>query len=174
MAQHARKEGLEMRRGMKPAATAVVFFLVAGLMVALDRATKEMFDTGNPGQVLVEDIAGLFEFRLVHNTGGAWGIFGGSPIPLGVFSVIVCLVIVWYVFGARHARTTFLETVALALVLAGGLGNAVDRFSQGYVVDFINCKFMTFPVFNVADICVTCGIVLFLIVLAFVLKPAKQ
>ena len=51
------------------------------------------------------------------------------------------------------------------LVVAGGIGNAIDRFSQGYVVDFIDLAFMDFPVFNVADIGVTCGFVLFLVAL---------
>ncbi len=56
-----------------------------------------------------------------------------------------------------------LEIVGVALVVAGGLGNALDRFTLGYVVDFIEPTFIDFPVFNVADIGVTCGFVIFLI-----------
>ena len=48
-----------------------------------------------------------------------------------------------------------------ALIVAGGLGNALDRFTLGYVVDFIDTTFISFPTFNVADIGVTCGFVLF-------------
>ena len=55
------------------------------------------------------------------------------------------------------------EVVGLALVVGGGIGNAIDRFVLGYVVDFIDLTFMNFPVFNIADIGVTCGLVLFLV-----------
>ena len=54
-----------------------------------------------------------------------------------------------------------------ALVVAGGIGNAIDRFIQGYVVDFIELSFMDFPVFNIADIGVTCGVALIFIAVIF-------
>ena len=60
------------------------------------------------------------------------------------------------------------ETIGMALVFAGGIGNAIDRFAQGYVVDFIHFVFIDFPVFNIADIGVTCGMVLFLV--SFILR----
>ena len=60
-----------------------------------------------------------------------------------------------------------LAIISLALVFAGGLGNAIDRFEYGYVVDMISTIFIDFPVFNVADIGVTCGIVLFVISIIF-------
>lgn len=53
-----------------------------------------------------------------------------------------------------------LQVVLIAIVAAGGIGNAIDRFMTGYVVDFICLDFIDFPVFNIADIGVTCGIVL--------------
>lgn len=143
--------------------TLVVFAVVAALWVAFDRITKHMADTVAPGTVLVDDIAGLFEFRLAHNTGAAWGIFGDSTVALGVFSFIVCLVILIYVI-ARRKSMHIAEVIPLALVFAGGLSNGIDRILLGYVVDFINCTFMSFPTFNVADIGVTCGIAVFLLV----------
>ena len=65
---------------------------------------------------------------------------------------------------ARGWQTSWC-VVSLALVVAGGIGNCIDRLTTGYVVDFIRLTFIDFPVFNVADICVTCGVVLFLIAL---------
>lgn len=55
-----------------------------------------------------------------------------------------------------------LGALGLSLVVAGGIGNAIDRFTLGYVVDFIEPVFIDFPVFNVADIGVTCGVALFI------------
>ena len=74
----------------------------------------------------------------------------------------MCAALLVYLFGVMKAKANILELVGLSLVFAGGVGNAIDRFALGYVVDFINTTFMSFPVFNVADIGVTCGVVLFL------------
>ena len=63
----------------------------------------------------------------------------------------------------ERARISWPELIGLGLVIGGGIGNAIDRFVLGYVVDFIDLSFMDFPVFNIADIGVTCGLALFLI-----------
>lgn len=144
------------------AATAL-FCAVAVLWWVFDRLAKAAVDVFDVGEVFVDNVLGLFEFKLVHNTGAAWGMFGGSTVPLGIFSCVVCLFVLVYYLGFRKAQGHILETIGLSLVFAGGLGNAFDRLTQGYVVDFINTTFMSFPVFNIADIGVTCGIVAFFI-----------
>ncbi len=142
---------------------APIFPITALIWLLFDRTSKAMVDGVQPGQTIEGGIPGLFGFRLVHNTGAAWGMFGNSTVALGVFSVLVCAFVVWYVYGLRKGRVSALEAFGLGLVFAGGLGNAFDRFVHGYVIDFINLSFIDFPVFNVADIGVTCGVVLFLI-----------
>ena len=149
-----------------------VFAAVACAWILLDRLTKLWADTVEPGSVLVDDIFGLFELRLVHNTGAAWGIFSDATQLLGIFSIVVCVAILVILFTYLRKRGSMAETVFLALVFAGGLGNAIDRIQYSYVVDFINAKFIDFPVFNVADIGVTCGIVAFLI--AFFVNDARR
>ncbi|MDO4443793.1 MAG: signal peptidase II [Slackia sp.] len=140
-----------------------VFVGVAALWLVIDQLTKAYFEDAYALGQMSEASYGLFRFRLVHNTGMAWGLFGDSTFALGVISLVVCAAIValfaCYRSFAGHAATT-VETCALALVFSGGLGNAIDRFAQAYVVDFIDLTFIDFPVFNVADIGVTCGFVL--------------
>ena len=96
----------------------------------------------------------------------AWGMLSDSTFFLGVTSVAVCLVLTGYLFATAR-RASLAQTLGISLVVAGGIGNAIDRFAQGYVVDFIDLVFMDFPVFNIADIGVTCGFVLFLAALLF-------
>lgn len=144
-----------------------VFACVVIVWTAIDRLTKLWANGNEPGTVLVDDVAGLFDFRLVHNTGAAWGIFSDSTFALGIFSIVVCLVILALFFTFVRKEGTILQAFSLALVFAGGVGNAVDRLAYSYVVDFINAKFMSFPVFNVADIGVTCGLVLFVLSVFF-------
>ena len=140
----------------------VLFVVLAAAWVALDAFTKAQFHDGVVGRVVFGPVLGLFDFRLIHNTGGAWGIFSNSTFALGVFSLAVCLIARLYFFIASKHMNLF-ETVGFALVVAGGIGNAIDRFVLGYVVDFIEFAFFEFPVFNVADIGVTCGFVILII-----------
>ena len=81
---------------------------------------------------------------------------------MGVFALVVCAALVIYVIGYQR-RASLGEVIGAALVCAGGVGNAIDRFSLDYVVDFIKPVFIEFPVFNIADIGVTCGMVIFLV-----------
>ncbi len=129
-----------------------------------DRATKAIVDNGvnQPGSIVGASVLNLFRVHLVYNTGGAWSIFAGATFVLGAFSVLMCAALLVFAFVQRE-RITWPEVIGLALVIAGGLGNALDRFLLSHVVDFIDLTFMDFPVFNVADIGVTCGIVIFLI-----------
>lgn len=143
-------------------AKAVAFLLIVVLWVLADQLTKSLFVGMQPNGILAGPFMGLVDIRLVHNTGGAWGIFSDSTFGLGIFSLIVCLAIAVFFF-ATIRQTSGLQTIAFALIVAGGIGNAIDRFVQGYVIDFIEFSFFDFPVFNVADIGVTCGFALLVI-----------
>lgn len=148
------------------ARNALVFGFVAVAWLALDMLTKGWV-AGNyvQGEVITGPILGLVRFHLVHNTGAAWGMFGDSTFMLGILSLAVCAALAVYLF-ALSPRASLVEATGIALVVAGGLGNALDRFTLGYVVDFIEPTFIDFPVFNVADIGVTCGFVIFLLGIA--------
>ena len=141
---------------------AVVLAAVAVVWFALDQALKRLLDGAYAtGEHIAGPFAGIVQFTLVHNTGMAWGLLSDSTLALGVFSLAVCAVVAAIVIGASPNANLVL-VLGGALVVAGGLGNALDRFALGYVVDFIDPVFIDFPVFNVADIGVTCGCVLFI------------
>lgn len=149
-----------------PVKAATLLAVVCIAWVVFDRATKMHFDQFALGEHIAGPFFDMFEFTLVHNTGAAWGLFDNATFALGVFSLVISVVIaVLAVVFAR--RSTALLSVASGLIAAGGIGNAIDRFTQGYVVDFINLTFMDFPVFNIADIGVTCGFVLLAVALLF-------
>lgn len=143
---------------------AILFAVTAAVWLAFDLVTKAAVDGYVPGKLIAGPFAGIFEFRLAHNTGGAWSLFNDSTLLLGFVSLLVCAVIVVYLFKIAPDSSRGMY-FALGLVFAGGLGNAIDRFALGYVVDFIRPVFIDFPVFNIADIGVTCGIALFFILL---------
>jgi len=141
---------------------AVVFGGVAVVWLVIDRLTKQWADTVPVGDLLWAGIPGFLDFRLVHNTGAAWGMFGDATVALGIFAVVFCALLL-LVAHMRREKALVWEMAGYGLVLAGGIGNAIDRFVNAYVVDFIETTFIEFPVFNVADIGVTCGFALVVI-----------
>ena len=140
-----------------------VFIPIVVVWLALDQASKLFFNGSyHAGQVISDPILGVFRFHLVYNTGGAWSIFSGATWALGAFSLVVCIALTGYLALTPH-RPNAGELIGISLVVAGGIGNAIDRFTLGFVVDFIEPTFIDFPIFNVADIGVTCGIILFIV-----------
>lgn len=109
-------------------------------------------------------IKGFFELTYVENKGAAWSMFSGKTMFLIVFTVIILCGVVFYLVKYRP-KNKFVRA-ALSLIIAGALGNIVDRVIYKYVVDFISFHYKDvyyYPVFNIADICVVVGTFLLLI-----------
>lgn len=140
-----------------------VFIPIVVVWLVLDQASKLFFNGSyHAGQMISDPILGIFRFHLVYNTGGAWSIFSGATWALGAFSLVVCISLTAYL-ALTPQRPNTGELIGISLVVAGGIGNAIDRFTLGFVVDFIEPTFIDFPVFNIADVGVTCGIILFIV-----------
>lgn len=148
-----------------------LFIIVAIVWLALDILTKRLVIDGGyaVGSVFAGPFLGIIDFRLVHNTGAAWGLFGDSTMALAVFSIVVCILITICAFTVFRRDPAPLH-FGFALVVAGGIGNIIDRLSFGYVIDFIETTFIDFPVFNIADIGVTCGFAIVIITLIYCLN----
>ena len=133
--------------------------LTAGLVVVADQASKALVRTELPRG---EDRDLVLGARLVHvqNDGVAFGQLGGSGLLVGV--VVVAALIGLITYFALH-RDTPLIWLPTGLLLGGALGNVIDRIHEGAVTDFI--KLPRWPAFNVADMAVTVGVVLLLIVI---------
>lgn len=130
------------------------FIVVVG--VVLDQAAKAWARTALANGPLTF-IPGLLDLKLIMNTGAAFSIGSGSTwIFIIVAIVMVGAAEVWIV-RAQTMPTPFV--VSLAFVASGGVGNLIDRVFAGQVTDFFATTFIDFPVFNVADIFVTCGVV---------------
>lgn len=135
----------------------IIFGCIVIAWFILDQVTKKAAEAHEVGAVIAEPIPGVLGFKLVHNAGGAWGMFDDMTMALVVLSLIICAIVIAYMLVIEPGCSV-LMTVGLSLVFAGGFGNMVDRATGGYVIDFIQVLFVDFPVFNIADIGVTCGI----------------
>lgn len=144
----------------------IIISVVCLVLLAADQITKVIIDTNYlEGQVVSVVIKDFFSITKVHNTGAAWGIFDNATLLLAIFSLILAA----FIFFAFLQVKPALLKLAAGLIFVGAIGNVVDRFRLGYVVDFLSFRlfgFYDFPVFNVADICVvsgTIGIMIFLL-----------
>lgn len=150
----------------------IVLCAIAIAVVALDQVVKAQLSSFPLGSSAGTLLFGLIDLRIVYNTGAAWGVFAGNPMLLGIFSVLVCLLLFGYFVWARKSTTMF-QVVGIGLIIGGGVGNAIDRFTQGYVLDYFCTTFMNFPVFNIADMGVTCGVVI-LVISLFATSSTKE
>lgn len=167
--------GAAKHGGTRFARNLAIWVGCAFLWCVIDRATKVFFDANfRVGQVAVPDVLGILQLNLVHNKGVAWGAFAGNVPIIAIITALMCVgIAIFAVYWAR--RSSAVEMIGLGLLFAGGIGNLYDRIFQGYVVDFITPLFIDFPTFNVADIGVTCGIVLLAICwIVQILREGKQ
>lgn len=139
----------------------VLFALLSIAILGIDQAVKAWARTALSTAWSVDVIPGIIGFRLVRNGGAAFGMLGGHGILFVVCAALVCIACaVLLVLLTPMSRPL---ACSLSMIFSGGIGNAIDRIAFGYVTDMIQIQFFDFPVFNVADIAITCGFVLFLI-----------
>lgn len=142
------------------------FLLLSFPLWVIDQITKAAITARFPDlHGGIEVIPGFFNLVRVHNTGMAFGVGNGTPWANYVFLAIAATAIVFIVLlWRRNAFEGGISKTAVALLVAGILGNVTDRLARGYVVDFLdfNLGFMRWPSFNVADacICVAAGLLL--------------
>ncbi len=136
----------------------IIYISILVMGFVLDRVSKEIVAKnlilGEFGQI--EIIPNFLYFTYAQNTGGAWSILSNATWLLAIFSLVAVILISYYMFKKNVNMNYF---IAGALVATGGLGNLYDRAIYGYVIDFIETYPLgySFPIFNIADICVVIG-----------------
>ena len=134
-------------------------FIIAGSVVIIDQITKAIAIAKLASAGSIPVIGNIVSFTLVRNTGAAFGLFRYQTTFFIVISMIAIAFTVFYL--AKKKAGLYLP---FALILGGAAGNLIDRLRSGYVVDFIDLHF--WPVFNVADSCITVGaIILFAVII---------
>ena len=131
------------------------YLLIPALAVALDQLVKYLTVAYLKPVGEIPLIEGVFHLEYVENRGAAWGAMEGQML---FFYAVTAVMLVGMILALRKnwVRGVFGRTVVL-LLIGGTLGNFIDRVRLGYVVDMFSFTLIDFPVFNVADIFLTCG-----------------
>jgi len=136
-------------------------FIVSSI-VFLDRITKIFFSNLLSLGESLPIIRNAIHMTLVHNTGIAFGLFKNQGIVFIIIPLIMIVLLTYnfYHYKYNNEKLSRLYVVAVSLILAGAIGNLIDRILYGYVIDFIDLR--VWPVFNIADSAITIGAVLLL------------
>jgi len=150
----------------------MLWIIITILVVVIDQATKRIVVSNIGPSEMIPVIDRFFYLTLHRNPGGAWGIFKDSSV---LFLVLVPVIVVFLVVAIIRNRDRFLRAV-LGLILGGAIGNYIDRLAEGKVIDFLLFYIGSypFPVFNAADIAVTCGTILLAVYVLFIYKEPKK
>lgn len=140
----------------------IISFVLVLVLVVIDQLVKHwvvasvVLNTAHP---LLPHVLALTNLR---NNGAAWSILEGQQWFFSLVTVVALAVILYLSYRRRHNPRLLLP---LSFILAGAVGNFIDRIQHGYVVDMFETLFVNFPVFNVADCCLTIGVVWLVIII---------
>ena len=141
----------------------VLAFIVAAVAVILDQVTKHIVVSNMLLGQTVPVIKDVFHFTYVQNTGAAFSILKDNMTLFYIITPIALAAFIYMIIKERSGNK--FQLILLGGIVGGTIGNFIDRVVNGYVVDFIDCRFIDFAVFNVADIFLTCCVILYVIYL---------
>ena len=160
---------VEIEKPLAPARMS--WFAGAAIMaLALDQLSKIWIRANLPEGAQLPLLPGWIHAEHIKNHGAAWGVLAGQKWLLILFTIAVTALVV---SSAREvSRRGKLAAIGFGFILGGALGNLIDRVMFGYVTDFFDLDtpvhwLQTFPIFNIADSALTCGVILMLITLLF-------
>ncbi|AOA02079.1 signal peptidase II [Carnobacterium maltaromaticum LMA28] len=147
----------------------IVYYALAAVILVIDQITKYVVVNNIDLYEVKEVIPGILSWMYIRNTGAAWSILEGQMWFFYIITFAVVIAVIYIM--QKYAKGNWLFSLGLSLILAGALGNFIDRLRLGYVVDMIRLDFMNFPIFNVADMSLSIGVA---IIILYVLLDEKN
>lgn len=158
-----------MKKFLKSGTAQIISVL---LLIIIDQLTKLWALNSLLPIKRIPIIDGVFSLNFVENTGAAFSMLEGKTVILTVIPLVACIAMAYVLLSGKVKSKV--GSWGLSLILAGALGNLIDRVFRGAVVDMFDFELINFPVFNVADIAVTIGAVLFFVYVLFFYEDKKS
>ena len=146
----------------------ILWSLLVLVIIALDQLAKYWVVENIGITDAFKIIPGIIDFVYVKNRGGAFSFLSQKTygiIFLSIVSLLFCVAVIFFIIKKKPKSKLLL--VSLGCMLGGAVGNVIDRIFRGFVVDFIETKFISFPVFNIADIAIVTGAILMILYVLF-------
>lgn len=149
--------------------TYIIALVAIILGVALDQYTKALA-VKHLADGPIPLIDGVFELKYLENRGAAFGMLQNQQTFFFIVTIITLILITILYIKMPHTKRYLPLRICLVSIVAGAIGNMIDRVTLKYVVDFFYFKLINFPIFNVADIYATCASILLILLLFFYYK----
>ncbi len=151
-----------------------ILFLVCWFipLLLIDQLTK-YYARNVISKKTINIIDNVLEFRFLKNTGAAWGSFSSMTSMLVIITIIMIIAVMFAYMRIPFDKRMFPLRMLLVFILTGAVGNLIDRIVFKYVTDFIYFELINFPVFNVADIYVTCSAIIMAVLILFYYKDEE-
>lgn len=144
--------------------------LIAALLLAFDQFTKYLAVVYLKGKEAFILIDGVLELDYLENRGAAFGMLQNQKFFLVAVGIVFMAVICYFLIRLPEQKKYFMIHILASAIIAGGLGNMIDRIRLDFVVDFISFVLIDYPIFNVADIYVVVATIAVFVLLLFVYK----
>lgn len=146
----------------------MIYYLLAILCVIIDQISKYIVIKNLKPIGSIPIIQDVFHLTYCENTGAAFSIFSSNTALLTIVSLIFIFIVLFFLVKSiknKHQRKVL--CISLSFILGGAIGNFIDRFFHGFVTDFFDFRLINFAIFNIADIFITIGAILFCIHIIF-------
>ena len=144
--------------------------LIAAVLLVFDQFTKHLAVVHLKGQAPYVLIDGVLELQYLENRGSAFGMLQNQKVFILFVGIVFLAVLLFFLLKLPEQKKFRIVHILLAVIIAGGIGNMIDRFRLDYVVDFISFVLINYPIFNVADIYVTMTFIVLVLLIFFYYK----
>ena len=151
--------------------TSIIYsFALILISIILDQYTKYLAINHLMNKDDIILIPGVLQLHYLENTGAAFSLLEGKQVLFAIITPVLLILLAYVLIRMPQNKKYTLLNYIIIFVIAGAIGNYIDRVSNNYVVDFIYFSLINFPVFNVADIYVTCSVIALFLVIIFYYK----
>ena len=144
--------------------------LITAVLLVFDQFTKHLAVVHLKGQAPYVLIDGVLELQYLENRGSAFGMLQNQKVFILFVGIVFLAVLLFFLLKLPEQKKFRIVHILLAVIIAGGIGNMIDRFRLDYVVDFISFVLINYPIFNVADIYVTMTFIVLVLLIFFYYK----
>lgn len=136
----------------------IIYYIIAMILIGLDQLSKYLTVQEIALGEVVHVIPDVLSLTYIRNSGAAWSILEDQMIFFYVITVVVVGALIYFLH--TEGKKSPIASIGIAFIMGGAIGNFIDRLHLKYVIDMIRLEFINFPIFNVADMALTIGVII--------------
>lgn len=136
----------------------IIYYIIAMILIGLDQLSKYLTVQEIALGEVVSLVPNVLSLTYIRNSGAAWSILEDQMIFFYVITVVVVGALIYFLH--TEGKKSPIASTGIAFIMGGAIGNFIDRLHLKYVIDMIRLEFVNFPIFNVADMALTIGVII--------------